>query len=168
MNYYILIILLSLFSFFLIFLFLLKQKIKILEKKIIIQFKEKNNQIPSIYESTKNYLNKHDEIFKEILILKKKDFSENLFYNTLIEKTKTYKQIHNELNFIFRVCNSHPKINKDFKFNLVKSTIINKSSELWDNLMLYKNIVNKYNILIKIKQLTIIWLLIPINQINTI
>jgi hypothetical protein len=102
------------------------------------------------------------------LILKQKDFSENLFCNTLIWKSKTYKLIHNELNFIFRVCNKHPKINKDPKFLLVKDNIIEKSEELWKKLNLYKKITNKFNTYIIIKNLTIIWLFIPISKINNL
>ena len=169
MNYIILfIIFLFIFSLFILFLYLLKIKILKLENKIIYLFKEKTNQIPSIYEITKDYLNKHEEIFQEILILKKKDYSENTYYNTLIEKTNTYKLIHNELDFIFRVCNTNPKIEKDPKFNLIKNNILNKSSEIWDNLVLYKSIVRKYNNLIKLKNFTIIWLIIPINSIISI
>ena len=169
MNYIVLfIIFILIFCLFIFFLLLLNYKILKLEKKIIYLFKEKTNQIPSIYEITKDYLNKHEEIFQEILILKKKDYSENTFYITLIEKTNIYKLIHNELDFIFRICNTNPKIEKDPKFNLIKNNILNKSSEIWDNLVLYKSIVKKYNNLIKLKNITIIWLLIPIHSIISI
>jgi len=168
MIYYIVWISFIILIIFIVFLILLNKKIYKLEKKILKKFKEKNNLIPSIYEVTKGYFNKHEEIFREIIILHKKDFSENLFYVNLIEKTKTYKLIHNELNFIFRVCNKHPKINKDYKFLLTKDNIIDKSSQLWENLILYKKIISKYNKLINIKNLTIIWILIPIKKINTI
>lgn len=168
MIYYIIWISFIIFIVFIVFLILLNRKIHKLEKNILKKFKEKNNLIPSIYEVTKDYLNKHEEIFKEVLILHKKDFSENLFYTSLIEKTKTYKLIHNELNFIFRVCNKHPKINKDYKFLLTKDNIIDKSAQLWENLILYKKIISNYNKLINLKNLTIIWILIPIKKINTI
>ena len=81
---------------FIIYIYLLRIKIDKFEKKIIYIFKEKNNQIPSIYEVTKSYLNKHDEIFNELLSYKKIDISENNFYSNLVEKANTYKNIHNE------------------------------------------------------------------------
>lgn len=168
MIYYIILISIILFILFICFLILLKNKIQKLENKILMKFKEKNNEITSIYECTKPYLNKHKEIFNEILIYKKKDFSENIFYSNLLEKTKTYKLIHNELNFIFRVCNKHPKINKDPKFLLIKDKIIDKSKDIWNNLTLYKNIVNKYNNLLIIKNLSILWIFIPIKKIYTL
>jgi len=113
MIYYIIISLIVIYFIFIIFIYLLKIKITIFERQIIQIFKEKNNQIPSIYEITKEYLNKHDEIFIEAISLKKKDFLENGFYTKLIEKSNTYKKIHNELNFIFKVCNKNPKLNKN-------------------------------------------------------
>jgi predicted Holliday junction resolvase-like endonuclease len=113
MNTYIIVILIIIFLIFILFIYLLKEKIKVLEQKIISDFKEKNNQIPSIYEVTKNYLNKHDEIFKESIRLKKIEFSENTIYTELSEKIHTYTLIHNEINFIFRVCNKHQKLNKN-------------------------------------------------------
>ena len=39
-------------------------------------------------------------------------------------------KIHHELNFIFQVCNTHPKILKDKKFLYIREVIIEKSSEL--------------------------------------
>ncbi|MFK7779674.1 MAG: LemA family protein [Candidatus Gracilibacteria bacterium] len=162
MIYYLIYGLIFIFLLFIIFIYLLNIKIKKLEIKILKQFKEKNNQIPSIYEATKKYLNKHDEIFKESIRLKKKDFSENNFYDKLIKKLDTNKLIHNELNFIFRVCNKHPKLNKDGKFLYIKDIIIDKSSELGDNLMTYKQITKKFNRIIFLKNITIIGLLFPI------
>ena len=145
MIYYIIYIFAILFSIFIFFLYLLEKKINQLEKNILQKFKEKNNQIPSIYEVTKEYLIKHDKIFEEILILKKKDFSENKFYKNLSEKSITYKLIHNELNFIFKVCNKHHKLNKNPKFLFIKDNIIEKSNELWNKLVFYKKMVTIFN-----------------------
>lgn len=162
MIYYLIWSLILIFVLFLIFIYLLKIKIEELEEKVLTQFKEKNNQIPSIYEVTKKYLNKHDEIFRESIRLRKKDFSENNFYYKLIDKLNTNKLIHNELNFIFRVCNKHPKLNKDWKFLYIRDVIINKSDEISENIELYKSIIKKFNKMIHLKNFTIIWLLFPI------
>ncbi len=162
MIYYLIWSLAIIFILFLIFMYLLKIKIETLELKILKQFKEKNNQIPSIYEVTKKYLNKHDEIFKESIRLKKQDFSENNFYNTLIRKIHTNKLIHNELNFIFRICNKSNKLSKNWKFLYIRDVIINSGSEISENIKTYRNIINKYNKIIKFKKLTIIWLFFPI------
>ena len=168
MIYYIIWILLILFIFYIVFLYLLKSKIEKFEIKIIKQFKEKNNQIPSIYEITRKYLNKHDEIFKEALKLKKRDFWENGFYNKLSQKLNTYKLIHNELNFIFKVCNKHQKLNKDWKFLYIRDLIIEKSKDLGNDIIKYKQIIKQFNRMIVIKNLTVIWLLFPIEKKETI
>lgn len=162
MIYYIISGWVLIFLIFFIFIYLLKMKIEKFEKKIIKQFKEKTNQIPGIYEVTSKYLNKHEEIFKEAIRLKKKDFSENTFYSLLVEKLNTNELIHNELNFIFRVCNKNPKLNKDWKFLYIKDNIINISYEIGNNIKLYKKIVKQFNTIVIFKNLTIIWLLFPI------
>jgi len=162
MHYYILLTALSLYIIFIIFLYLLNLKIDKFETIIIENFKEKNNQIPSIYEVTSKYLTKHDEIFKEILKLRKTEFVENSFYSKLIQKIKTNKLIHNELNFIFRICNKHPKLDINWKFLFIKDNIVEKNSILEKNLKIYKKIVKQYNYMIFIKNITIIWLLFPI------
>ena len=168
MTYYIIGILILIFIFFIVFMYLLESKIEMFELKIIKQFKEKNNQIPSIYEVTKQYLNKHEQIFEEAIRLKKKDFWENSFYNKIEQKLNTYKLIHNELNFIFKVCNKQPKLNKDWKFLYIKDVIIAKSTKLGNDIIKYKQIVNSFNKMIIIKNLTIIWLLFPMQKKETI
>ena len=162
MTYYIILTLLVFYILFIFFLYLLKTKIDKFENEILNNFKSKNNQITSIYEVTNSSLNKHDEIFKEVLHLKKKDFSENSIYTHLIDKSNIYKLIHKELNFIFKVCNKHPKLNKDYKFLYVRDNIINKSLEIGKNLELYKKILKQYNFMIFLKNITIVWLLFPI------
>jgi hypothetical protein len=73
MNYFFLFLafILVLFN---IFLFILGKKLKKLEYKIRASFKQRTNLLPAIYEVSKPSLIKHDEIFKEILILRKNEF----------------------------------------------------------------------------------------------
>ena len=168
MIYYIILIMIIMYILFIVFLYLLKIKIEKFEKQIIQNFKEKNNQISSIFEVTKKFVNKHDKVFNESISLKKKDFSENSYNLKLIEKSNTYKKIHYELNFIFKVCNKNPKLNKNWKYLYIRDIIIDKSFEIGKKVKLLKKIVNAYNNLIVIKNITIIWLLIPIKKKNSI
>lgn len=165
---YLLLLFLIVYILFILFILLLKNKINKFEKKIIYMFEIKNNQIPSIYEISKKYLNRHEDIFKDIIYLKKINFSENSFCRTLLERTYNYKRIHNEMNFIFKVCNKNWKINKDFKYLYEKEKIINISHNIWKNIEIYKNIIKKYNKYITIKNITVIWLLIPIYKKESI
>ena len=161
--YIILIIFIILFCFY-IYIYLLKIKIDLLEKKILHLFNKKNNLIPSLFEITKHSFIKHDEIFKQILQLRKLHFSEKNCWKYLYEILWTQKKIHNEINFIFKVSNKHPKLLKDWKFLYIRDVFLNKSSELWENIELYKNIISKFNFLIDCKNITIIWIFIPIKK----
>jgi hypothetical protein len=154
--YIILLIILVIYIIFILFLYLLSIKINKFELIILENFKEKNNYIPSIYDITKNILNKHDKIFNEILILRKKEFTENNFYSKLIQKINTNKQIHNQLDFIFTVCNKHQKLYKNFKFLYIKDKILEKGLLINNNLKIYKKIVKQFNFMITIKNITII------------
>lgn len=164
MFFYIIIALLIILIITLLLLFFIDQKIKSLEYFIIQNFKEKNNLIPSIFEVTRNHISKHLEVFEELIKLKKQDFAENSSFDTIKEKNKTFSLIHKELNFIFRVANKNQKLNKDWKFLYIRDLIIDKSNLIWENLNIYKRFIKIYNKIIIFKNLTIIWLFIPINK----
>lgn len=160
-------ILAILLSFY-VYLVLLKRKLWNLENTIIHQFRKKTDFIPSLYEVSRDYITKHDEIFHEILRLRKINFSETNDDKKLHEIIKTQWLIHNELNFIFKVSNKHQKMLREWKFIYLRDIIINRSGTLSENIKLYKKIVAEYNHLIKIKNLSIIWLFLPIWYIETI
>ena len=82
--YFILCFFILLISFY-FYIYLLKIKIERLEKKIIDLFNSRNNGIPSLYEITKGSFVKHDEIFKNILQLRKHHFSERDYNSGLIQ-----------------------------------------------------------------------------------
>lgn len=152
------------FIIFIIFILLLKNKINTLENKIEEIFQQKNNLIPALFEVTKKDLVKHDYIFHELLRLKKMDFSEQSFLINIHYTINTQQKIHKEMDFIFRVCHKHQKLIKDYKFYYIKELIFKRVTNLWENIKLYKNIIKKYNKLIWIKNITIIWLLVPIQK----
>lgn len=167
MNIYMIvwIIFLIIYILFIIYLFLLKNKIEKFEFNIINDFKNKNNLIPAMFEITKNYISKHDKVFEEIIKILKKDFLENNYDNfKLIEKTNNFKLIHNELNFIFRICNTNQRLIKNEKFLYTRDLIINKSLEIWNKIEKYKQIIKIFNKLIFIKNITTIWILVPIEK----
>ena len=77
----ILLYIIGLFSFivflFFVFLKLREYRINILEKNIKSIFLERSALIPSIYEISKPYLTKHEDIFDEVLKLRKREFLES-------------------------------------------------------------------------------------------
>jgi hypothetical protein len=152
------------FILFLIFILILKNKIGLLENQIDEIFQSKNNLIPALFEVTKRDLIKHDHIFHELIKLKKIDFSEQSFYSNIHQTICTQQKIHKELDFIFRASHKHKKLIKDYKFYYIKELLFHRVSKLWESIALYKKIIKKYNKLITIKNLTIVWLLIPIQK----
>ncbi len=156
-------IFLLIFSFY-IFILNFEKKIKKLEYKIKLHFLERSWLIPSIFEVSKDFITKHDEVFKEILKLRKIEFSEEINEVEFFRLLETKKQIHHELNFIFKICNKHPKLIKEGKFIYLRELIINKSSEIWNSLDSYKLELKKFNKFIDMKNMTIIWFLLPIEK----
>ena len=164
MYIYIIIWVISLITLYWVILLLLKIKVESFERQISSTFRERNNLIPSIFEVSKNKVVKHNEIFAETLKLRKVDFVENSLWIPLPDIIRTQTLIHNELNFIFRICNKHNKLLKEGTFIYIRDLIIDKSFDIWSKLELYKKIVRQYNKLITIKQISVIWLLIPLHK----
>jgi len=107
----IIILLIILIVIFNVFLILFDKKLKLLETQIILLFEKRTNLVPSLYEITKNFLSKHDEVFQQVLNLRKIEFLN--YEENFGERIQNEIQIHHELNFIFKVINKHQKIQKE-------------------------------------------------------
>lgn len=164
MSFYIIIFVLIIFLLFIWFIYLLEYKIKTLEHKIKALFSKRTWLISSLYELTKNDLVRHDEIFINIIKYKKIELSQLEYNDSFINLINTEILIHNELNFIFKVCNKHQRLTKKWNFIYIRELFIEKSREIWNNIDIYKNITKRFNKLIWIKNITIVWLLFPINK----
>lgn len=143
-----------------IFVYLLWKKINALEENIINIFKKRNNQMVSIYQISKNYITKHDEVFKSFFELKRKDFLDNNIKLNFDNKLVIYKQIHNEINFIFKICEQNKKLILNAKYLYIKDSIFDKSNEIWKNIELNYKIKKEYIKYKKIANITILWLFI--------
>ena len=169
MNYYIIffaiIILIGviLFNYFLV---VFDNKIKLLENQIILLFEKRTNLVPSLYEITKEFLSKHDEVFEQILNLRKVEFSN--YEETFTQRIQNEIQIHHELNFIFKVINKHPKIQKEWKYLLIKDLFLENSSEIGKKVELYKMIIKKLNFYLHFKNFTPVWIFFNIKKRNEI
>ena len=141
-----------------IFVYFLWTKIEFLEENIIDIFKKRNNQVISIYQISKNYINKSDEIFKEFFDLKRKDFWENSFKIWLKDKINTYKKIHNEIDFIFKVCEKNKNLTINSRYLYLKDSILEKSSLIWERMDIYNKIKKEYKIYKRISNITILWI----------
>lgn len=151
------VIFLIILVFYNIFVYHLSSKIFFLENNIIELFKKRNNQVISIYQVSKNYINKSDEIFKEFFELKRKDFWENSFKIWLKDKINTYKKIHNEIDFIFNICEKNKKLTINPRYLYLKDSILEKSSKIWNRIEIYNKIKKEYKLYKKIANFSIIW-----------
>lgn len=141
------------------------------EEEIRSNFTARTNMIPAIFEITKNDFTKHDEIFKDILKYRKQELyryyiqeeTDNID-NDFVKLIHLEELIHNELNFIFKVANKHPKLQKKWNFIYLRDLMIQKSYKLWKLLSDYKQKIKIYNKLINIKNFTILWIFIPIGK----
>ena len=147
---------------FCFFLYVFKKKLIKLESRIIEMFRSRSNTIPGIYEVSKDHLTRHQDIFREVLRLKKVEFSLLEVPEKLHRIIETEGLIHHEVNFIFKVCNKHPKLLKSGNFIYMREIVIRKSTRLWDMISFYKTMVKRYNSYIQIKNYTWLWFLVPI------
>lgn len=159
-KYFLVVIFILVSGWYLLFLFNISKKLSKLEYEIVLKFSKRNNLIPSLHDVTKNYINKHKEVFNEILKLRlySLDNSNNNFYEIIDNEVK----IHKELNFIFKLINHNNKIQRNEKYLLLQDLFIDFSQEIWEKMDLYKKSVSAFNNISKFKNLTIIWFFINI------
>ncbi|MCP4523164.1 MAG: hypothetical protein GY828_03005 [Candidatus Gracilibacteria bacterium] len=136
----------------------------ILENKLRKLFQIKNDLIPSLYELSKYSVVKHEEIFYEILFLKKIIFSENNFDDNFQRSYYTQQKVHKEMSFILNVCEKHNKLMQSDQFFYIKETLLDRLNEISIYLELYKKMIVKYNFFIRVKNYTILGLLFPFKQ----
>ncbi len=151
-------------SAFISFLYMLENKINLLESKIRDLFKKRSNLTPALFEISKHYIEKETEVFAEINYLRKIEFYNSGNNSSFSEFLNNEKKIHYEIEFLFKVFDKKPKLQKDWKFLYLKDLVIEQSAKVWKNIALYKNIIEKYNFLVNFKNLTIIWLIFPISK----
>lgn len=162
---YILLSILGIFAFLMyVFLYFFHLKLKSLERKILTLFLSRTHSIPALYEVSHDFLTKHNEVFSESLLLKKREFSLYESSPSMLEILELEGKIHHEINFIFKVCNKHPKLVRDGKFIYLREVFIEKSQSLGKNIDFYKRMAQKFNFFVQIKNYSLIGFLLPIQK----
>lgn len=146
------------------FLYLFYTKLNELEFKIMNNFSKRTNIIPALFEITRDVIVKHDQVFDKSLSLRKEEFAKMAVSEPLFRYMDLEVHLHKELNFIYKVCNKHPKMMKNGKFVYLRWLLIDRSSEIGTHLERYKKFVKKYNFLVLIKDLTIIGFFVPMRK----
>ncbi len=160
MDFFIYIVLFFFLSFIIFFWYIkcIEKNIKMIEKNIQKSLRLRSDLIPSLYEISKEDLVKHKEIFKEILHLRKIQFSLNQYDVSFVEFVKNEVAINHEIRFIYNICNKNEKISNSTKFMYIKKLIIEKNKIIWKNMEKYKKYINKYNSTLIFKNLTFFWI----------
>jgi len=119
---------------------ILSDKITIQEKYIQKILKQRSDLIPSLYEISKNHLNKHKEVFKELINLRKIQFSLNEYEVSFIEFIKNEISLNHEIRFIYNICINNKELQNDKDFLYIKKLVIEKNKLIWQNIENYKKI----------------------------
>ncbi len=166
MNFFIITfsILFIMLIIFYIFILKLKEKIEQIEDKLQKLLKTRTDLIPSLYEISRDYLVKHNDVFEEIIKLRKVQFSLNDYNVSFLEFIKNEMAINHEIRFIYGICTKNKKLNSLWKFIYIKNLIIEKNKSIWTKIDKYKKNINLLNNLIKYKNYTIFWLLLPVHK----
>ena len=147
------------------FVFLyLSEKISLFEKNIIRNFSSRTDLICQLYEVSKYSLWRHQEIFAEVLNLRKQEFSLIWISQNLEGFLQIEEAIHHEINFIFQVCNKSPELWKNKRFLYVREVMLEKSNTIGKEMKNYRKIIEIYNSFIRIKNYTLIGFLLPFSK----
>ena len=147
-----------------IFLYYLDYRIRKKERDIIHIFTQRTDMIPALYEVVHESISRHQDIFNEVLSLRKKEFSLKEISEKLEVFIEMQQHIHHEINFIFQVCNKNPKLLKDKHFLYLRDIIINQSSGIGKELKTYNKIIEIYNTIIRYKNYTLIGYILPFSK----
>jgi hypothetical protein len=118
-----------LISFYIIIL-KLKESIEQIEDNLQKLLKNRADLIPAIYEISKNFLVKHNNIFEEVIKLRKVQFSLNDYNVSFLEFIKNEMAINHEIRFIYSICTKNKKLNSLKKFNYIKNLIIDRNKSI--------------------------------------
>ena len=159
MIYWIIIfVVLSLIIVYSIFVINYRLRLNNTEDILKNNFKKRNYKMVSLFYASKNFLNKHNEVFEEYINLTQKDFSETSLNFVFENKLDTYKKIHYEINFIFKICEANAKLKDTWKYNYIKEEILKESAVIWKKYEIYKKSLAKYEFHHKISKFFLVWL----------
>ncbi len=161
MSLYIFIFIFTFIFTYNIFLYLFRSKINNLERNINNLFQKRISLLPCLHEVSKDYVVRHSDVFSSTLETIRENSISSDYDKNFDENIHKQSIIHNNIDFLFRIFNKHYKLINNYKFIYVKDQIINSSFEIWERIKLYKNIIKKYNKLLRINHFLLVWYLIP-------
>jgi len=151
-----------------LFLYIINYKIRLYEEKLLDVFFSRTDTFPALFETTKWSINRHSDIFKQSLELRKKEFHIRWIGWNFESFIELEQEIHHEINFIFRICAKNPNLLKNRKFLYLRDIIIYKSTLISKKIALYNKIIHFYNTVIMYKNYSIIWYVLPFAKKSTL
>ncbi|MCT4617705.1 MAG: LemA family protein [Candidatus Gracilibacteria bacterium] len=148
---------------YLFLIVLYHSKLNLLEKRIKILFEKRTNLIPAFYQVTKQYVDKHEMVFSDIIYLKKMEMFNTDDYN-FHEFLALEAKIHHELNFIFKVLKPIKKVEKNGKFLYIRDLLDETSEKIGKQIRIYKIVSSRYNKMLKYKNFTIAGIFLPFGE----
>ncbi len=166
-KYYIYIVItigiLLLLLLFYIYILVLDRKLTKLENKIKDDFKKRLDFIPILYDMTSWRIKMHKKMFEKILEHRNLwifNYNEMNFEHIVTNEVA----VHKELIFLFKVISKLDSLKDKQDYIYVENFFNDNSEKIAINIHLYKIYAKYLNKLIKIKNYTILWLLIPIEK----
>ena len=147
-----------------IWIYFLYKKINSFEHRLMLLFSKRSDIFPWLYEISSDKLARHNEIFAEVLSLRKQEFSLMSSNREIEWYIELQSHIHHEINFIFQVCNKNKKLLKEKNFLYLRDIMISASADISKEMKKYRRIIEIYNMIIFYKNCSIIWLIIPITK----
>lgn len=137
------------------------KKINAKENKIINTFFDKVNKIPALVEIMRRYTN-HPDIFEDIIYLHKLWIIYNI--KNIYDILELNYRIHREYQFLMKLSIKIPELHKNGNFLYIRNFIIFYEKDLEKEINNISNDFTKYNWLIKLKNLSIVWMIIPFDD----
>lgn len=139
----------------------ISKKIAIKEEKIIELFYSKVNKIPAVVEIMKRYT-KHPSVFEDIIYFHKMWIITNIW--SIYDLLDLNHRIHREFQFLMKLSTKINTLHKDWNFLYIRNYVIFYEHTLEKEISYINDLFQKQNHLVNLKNISIIWLLIPIDK----
>lgn len=141
------------------------KKIDIKESYIIDLFFSKVNKIPAFIEIMKQYTN-YPDIFEDIIYLHKLSIIYNI--KSIYDILELNQRINRELQFLSKLGLKINNLNKDWNYIYIKNYLWFYDNDIEKEISKISDDFESFNRLIALKNISILWFLIPIDKKITI
>jgi len=163
--FYIAILVVFIISAIIVLVNLNSKKIELenIERELRKMFMKRTNLILALHALAKPHSSKTDMIFKSIMDYRKIEIFSSKSMN-LAEFVKLESKIHYELSFIIQYINSIDVLTNNWNMLYIKDNILLISEELWKKINSHREKTKKYNKVLFMKNLTLIWIFFPFKR----